>query len=215
MLGPRDVHPMNYRAEVWHVMGAQVFLFWWEWACVCECVCVRENVCVCVCVCACVRESVCVRDCESLHLSHPDSLSLSLSLSLSRRESERGRLRDAHMGRDSFTCMYIHVYITICTSIYTYIYIYTCIYIGSRPRNSEHRKWSYVYCLRLPTWWDPVYYRYPPPDPIHHAKRFKGQPYRCALSELVPKWYKTFPPDQNGLVEMNQPTGVSRWPSTA
>jgi len=54
-----------------------------------------------------------------------------------------------------------------------------------------------------------------PPDPMNHAKIFKGWSPRDAPSELVPQWYKTFPPDHFGRVEMNKPTRFSNKTSTA
>ena len=43
---------------------------------------------------------------------------------------------------------------------------------------------------------------------VESCKNIKGWPPRDAPSKLVPLWYKTFPPDQRGLVEMKNPT---RW----
>ena len=45
-----------------------------------------------------------------------------------------------------------------------------------------------------------------PPAPMNHVKIFKGWPPRNAPSKLVQLWYKTFPPDQRGQVEMKKPT---------
>jgi len=45
-----------------------------------------------------------------------------------------------------------------------------------------------------------------PSDHLHHAKLFKGKPRQFALGELVPNWYKSFPPDHNGQVKMNDST---------
>jgi len=50
---------------------------------------------------------------------------------------------------------------------------------------------------------------------MNHAKIFKGQPRRDALSELVPDWYRKFLPDHIDLAEMNQPTGLSNKTITA
>ena len=44
-----------------------------------------------------------------------------------------------------------------------------------------------------------------PPAPMNHVKIFKGWPPRDAPSKLVQLWYKTFPPDQRGLVEIKKP----------
>jgi len=44
---------------------------------------------------------------------------------------------------------------------------------------------------------------------MHDAKMFKGKPRRFALCELVPNWYKIFPPDHFGQAEMNDSTMLS------
>jgi len=54
-----------------------------------------------------------------------------------------------------------------------------------------------------------------PPAPMNHVKIFKGWPTRDAPSKLVQLWYKTFPPEQRGLVEMKNPTILSNKTSTA
>jgi len=54
-----------------------------------------------------------------------------------------------------------------------------------------------------------------PPDPMNHVKRLKGQPHQFALWELVSNWYKTYPPDHFGRVEMKQAAGLSNKTSTA
>ena len=54
-----------------------------------------------------------------------------------------------------------------------------------------------------------------PPAPINHVKIFKGWPPRDAPSKLVQLWYKSFPPDQRGQVEMKKPTRLSNKTSTA
>jgi len=53
------------------------------------------------------------------------------------------------------------------------------------------------------------------PAPMNHVKIFKGWPPRDAPSELVQLWYKTFPPDHDGRVEMKNPTRLSNKTSTA
>jgi len=50
---------------------------------------------------------------------------------------------------------------------------------------------------------------------MNHVKKIKGSPPWDAPSELVQLWYKTFPPDQRGLVEMKNPTRLSNETSTA
>jgi len=52
------------------------------------------------------------------------------------------------------------------------------------------------------------------PPPLNHVKTFKGWPYRDASSKLVQLWYKTFPQDQSGLIEMKNPTIFSNKTST-
>jgi len=54
-----------------------------------------------------------------------------------------------------------------------------------------------------------------PPAPMNHVKIFKGCTPRDAPSKLVQLWYKTFPPDSRGLVEMKNPTRLSNKTSTA
>jgi len=54
-----------------------------------------------------------------------------------------------------------------------------------------------------------------PPAPMDHAKIFKGWPPRDAHSKLVQLWYKSFPPDQRGLLEMKNPTRLSNTTSHA
>jgi len=50
---------------------------------------------------------------------------------------------------------------------------------------------------------------------MNHAEIFKGQPFRYASWELVPDWYKTFPPDHFGQAEMNDATMLINKSSTA
>jgi len=54
-----------------------------------------------------------------------------------------------------------------------------------------------------------------PPAPMNHVKIFKGCPPRDTPSKLVQLWYKSFPPDQRGLVEMKNPTRLSNKTSNA
>jgi len=44
-----------------------------------------------------------------------------------------------------------------------------------------------------------------PPAPMNHVKIYKGLPTQDAPSKLVQLRYKTFPPDQRGLLEMKNP----------
>ena len=49
-----------------------------------------------------------------------------------------------------------------------------------------------------------------PPDSMHQfSKYLRAQPLQSALWELVPKWYKTLPPDHIDQVEINDSTMVS------
>jgi len=48
-----------------------------------------------------------------------------------------------------------------------------------------------------------------PPAPMNLVKIFKGWPPRDAPSKLVQLWYKTFPLDQRGQVEMKKATILS------
>jgi len=54
-----------------------------------------------------------------------------------------------------------------------------------------------------------------PPAPMNHVKLYKGCPPRDAPSKLLQLWYKTFPTDQRGQVEMKNPTRLSNKTSTA
>ena len=54
-----------------------------------------------------------------------------------------------------------------------------------------------------------------PPTPMNNVKIFKGWPPRDAPSKLVQLWYKSFPPDQRGLVEMKNPTRLRNKTSNA
>jgi len=50
---------------------------------------------------------------------------------------------------------------------------------------------------------------------MNHVKILKGQPHRFALWQLVPNWYKSFPPDHFGQAEMNASTMLSNKTITA
>jgi len=50
---------------------------------------------------------------------------------------------------------------------------------------------------------------------MNHVKICKGWPPRDSPSELVQLWYKTFPPDHDGQLEMKNPTTLSNKTSTA
>jgi len=54
-----------------------------------------------------------------------------------------------------------------------------------------------------------------PSDPIDHAKIFMGWSPRYAPLELVPQWYKIFPPDHFRQAEMKKPTRCINQTSTA
>jgi len=51
--------------------------------------------------------------------------------------------------------------------------------------------------------------------PVNHVKILKGQPCRFAFSKLVQAWYKIFPPDHLGQVEINDSTMLRNNTSTA
>ena len=50
---------------------------------------------------------------------------------------------------------------------------------------------------------------------MNHVKIFKGCPPRDVHSKLVQLWYKSFEVDQNGLMEMKDPTRLSNKTSNA
>jgi len=50
---------------------------------------------------------------------------------------------------------------------------------------------------------------------MNHVKIFEGWLPRDAPSELVQVWYKIFPPDHDGWVEMKNPTRLSNKTITA
>ena len=54
-----------------------------------------------------------------------------------------------------------------------------------------------------------------PPDPMNHAKIFKGWSPRHGPSELVPQWLKTFSPEHFVHVEMKKPNRLSNKTGTA
>ena len=54
-----------------------------------------------------------------------------------------------------------------------------------------------------------------PPDPMNHAKIFKGQHSRAVLWELILNWYKIFSSDHMHLVEIKKLTGLSVKTSSA
>ena len=56
-----------------------------------------------------------------------------------------------------------------------------------------------------------------PPAPMNHVKISKDWTPPDAPSKLVQLWYKKFPPDQRGQVEImiKKPTGLSNKTSTA
>jgi len=54
-----------------------------------------------------------------------------------------------------------------------------------------------------------------PPNPINHVKIFKGQPRRFALCQLVPYWFKKFPPDDIDQAEIYNSIMLRNKSSTA
>jgi len=63
--------------------------------------------------------------------------------------------------------------------------------------------------------WPLIYFFFNLPAPMNHVKMFKGWPPRDAPSKLVQPWYKSFPTDQRGQLEMKKPTRLSNKTSTA
>ena len=53
-----------------------------------------------------------------------------------------------------------------------------------------------------------------PPAPMNHVKYLRAGPPEMPLRNLY-NWYKSFPPDQRGLVEMKNPTRLSNKTSNA
>jgi len=53
------------------------------------------------------------------------------------------------------------------------------------------------------------------PNPMNYAKIFKSPLRQSALWQLVPNWYKSFPPDHFGQAEINDSTMLSNNTSTA
>ena len=78
--------------------------------------------------------------------------------------------------------MYIHQ-IYSCEYIIIYIHIHMIIYICIYSYTYIH---AYLH------------------DLMNHVLIFEGQPRRFALWDLVPNWYKIFPPDNIDLAEMKE-----------
>jgi len=94
---------------------------------------------------------------------------------------------------------YIHIY------VYVYVYVYKHIYMYDTPVCIYMYTYMYIY----------IGTRDDPPAPMIHVKIYKGWPPRDAPSKMVQLWYKTFQPDQSGLVEMKNPTRLSNKTSNA
>jgi len=88
-------------------------------------------------------------------------------------------------------CLYVCVYARVRVCVCVCVYVCTC-----ECHNPFHQR------LKLPA-------------PMNHVKIFNGWPPRDAPSKLVQLWYKIFPPDQRGQVEMKKPTRLSNTTSTA
>ena len=111
----------------------------------------------------------------------------------------------------------VAVCVAVCF-IYIQIYrdsLYSGIYrdsIYSRIHRDFMSRSSYIQSLcRLHY----INHRVHPPNPMNHAKICKGWSPRHSPSELVPRWYKTFPPDHVGRVEIKKPTRLGNKRSTA
>jgi len=84
--------------------------------------------------------------------------------------------------------------------------MYICLYVGTYNARE------------LAVWYLCVYVcvcGYISPIPMNHVQMLKGQPHRFALWELLPDWYKIFPPDHFGQAKMNDSTMLSNKTSNA
>ena len=79
------------------------------------------------------------------------------------------------------------------------------VYVNKRYRSC---RWIYTHTFVCISQQDPL-------APMNHVKIFKGWPPRDAPSKLVQLWYKSFHPDQRGLVKMKNPTKLSNKTSNA
>jgi len=84
-------------------------------------------------------------------------------------------------------CVCVSVYVCVCMCVCACVFVCVCVYVC-------------VYVC--------------PPAPMNHVKIFKGWLPRDAPSKLVQLWYKTFPPDQRGQVELKKQTRLSNKTST-
>jgi len=102
-----------------------------------------------------------------------------------------------------YLCIYIYIYMSIYMPVYIYIYmyihqIYSCEYI-----------YIYIYIIIYICIYSYTYIHAYLHDLMNHVLIFEGQPRRFALWDLVPNWYKIFPPDNIDLAEMKEQTGLS------
>jgi len=114
---------------------------------------------------------------------------------------------------------YLHIHSV--NGIYTYtgsmVYTHTqypwYLHIHSIHTYTVYIHSVYTYTVYMVT----THTQYPcrSPAPMNHLKIFQGWPPRDAPSKLVQLWYKSFPPDQRGLVEMENPTRMSNKTSNA
>jgi len=112
--------------------------------------------------------------------------------------------RCSSTGRRPWIHIWIYVYMHVYTCTYTCLCVHICLYMTIYAY-----KYVYMY-INIH-----IYIYIYPPAPMNHVKIFKGWPPRDAPSKLVQLWYKTFPPDQRGQVEMKKPTILSNKTSTA
>jgi len=115
-----------------------------------------------------------------------------------------------HLYVNVYACIHIYIPMYIYISTYKYVLKLACTNLLKPwliPKPIHTHKSMYAYT-------NAFIYTYPP-DPMNHANIFKGWSSQDAPSELVPQWYKTFPPDHFGRVEMKKPTRFSNKTNTA
>jgi len=127
--------------------------------------------------------------------------------------------------------MHIYMYLYICIHVHVHTYIYRgwgvgsvclCVYMTTCWRVDQEflGRQNCLCVFSAPSYIFNSYYKHIfliciPPVPMNHVKIFKGWSPRDAPSKLVQLWYKSFPPDQRGLVAMKPPTRLSNKTSNA